>query len=244
MTDERFLIVNADDFGRSAGVNTGVIKAHEQGVVTSASLMVRWPAAEAAGAYARDNPGLGLGLHLDLGEWVWGEGQWSPLYQVVDLEDPGAVESELESQLTAFRALVGRDPTHLDSHQHVHREIASQSASAFASLAERLDVPLRHKTAEIRYCGDLYGQTEEGAPLHDVITVERMIDLIRELPPGVTELVCHPGEGADHASIYAEEREQEVGVLCDPRVRAAIESEGIELASFAALPPSVDGAAR
>ena len=49
----RYLIVNADDFGLSPGVNRGVVQAHERGIVTSASLMVRQPAAGAAAACAR-----------------------------------------------------------------------------------------------------------------------------------------------------------------------------------------------
>ena len=47
-TAERYLVVNADDFGRSEGVNRGILRAHERGIVTSTSLMVRWPAAEHA----------------------------------------------------------------------------------------------------------------------------------------------------------------------------------------------------
>jgi len=50
MFPQRYLIVNADDFGQSQGVNRGVIAAHEHGIVTSASLMVRWPAAIEAAA--------------------------------------------------------------------------------------------------------------------------------------------------------------------------------------------------
>src|SRR5207247_11145801 len=56
--DRRDLIVNADDFGQSAGVNRGIIEAHERGIVTSASLMVRWPAANEATAYARRHQSL------------------------------------------------------------------------------------------------------------------------------------------------------------------------------------------
>ena len=51
--NQRVLIVNANDFGRSPGVNQGVTWAYEPGVVTSATLMVRWPAAVEAAAYAR-----------------------------------------------------------------------------------------------------------------------------------------------------------------------------------------------
>src|SRR3712207_7572277 len=81
-TNKRYLIVNADDFGRSFGVNRGIIEAHENGIVTSASLMVRWPAAAAAAAYAKERPGLGLGLHLDLGEWAYKAGAWPAVYEV------------------------------------------------------------------------------------------------------------------------------------------------------------------
>jgi predicted glycoside hydrolase/deacetylase ChbG (UPF0249 family) len=66
--DERTLIVNADDFGLTSGVNAGIARAHEEGILTSASLMVRWPAAAEAAAYAARTPGLSVGLHVDLGE--------------------------------------------------------------------------------------------------------------------------------------------------------------------------------
>ena len=62
----RLLIVNADDFGRSESINGGIVQAHERGIVTSASIMVRWQAARDAAAYAREHGKLGLGLHLDL----------------------------------------------------------------------------------------------------------------------------------------------------------------------------------
>ena len=83
MADGRYLIVNADDFGQSPGVNRGVAAAHERGVVTSASLMVRWPAAAEAAEYARAHPELSVGLHLDLGEWAHRGGEWVCLYRVV-----------------------------------------------------------------------------------------------------------------------------------------------------------------
>lgn len=62
----RRLIVNADDFGRSAAVNQAVIRAHREGILTSASLMVNEPACAEAVALARENPQLGVGLHLTL----------------------------------------------------------------------------------------------------------------------------------------------------------------------------------
>ncbi len=84
---KRALIVNADDFGQSFGVNRGIMEAHERGIVTSASLMVRWPAAREAAAYARKYPRLSLGLHFDCGEFGCRNGNWTKLYDVVSEED-------------------------------------------------------------------------------------------------------------------------------------------------------------
>ena len=58
MAAARRLIVNADDFGRSASINQAVIRAHREGILTAASLMVNEPAAEEAVALARENPRL------------------------------------------------------------------------------------------------------------------------------------------------------------------------------------------
>src|SRR5262249_61900878 len=60
----RSLIVNGDDFGRSREVNAGIIRAHREGILTSASMMVAEPAAEEAAQAAKDLPGLDVGLHL------------------------------------------------------------------------------------------------------------------------------------------------------------------------------------
>lgn len=231
---ERVLIVNADDFGLSHGVNAGVIKAHERGIVTSASMMVRWAAAAEAAAYARASRRLSLGLHVDLGESTVRDGEWVPLYEVVPVDDAGAVTAEVHRQLRLFRDLVGCDPTHLDSHQHAHRSEAA-AAAVFGELAQELGVPVRDDSSHVRYYGGFYGQSGPGQPLPEAISVERLIEVVRELPSGATELGCHPGEGRDIDSLYRDEREIEVGVLCDPRVRAAIEREGIALRSFADL---------
>jgi len=65
-TTKRRLIINADDFGRSTEINTAVIRAHAEGVLTSASLMVNEDGFEEAVAMARKHPTLGVGLHLTL----------------------------------------------------------------------------------------------------------------------------------------------------------------------------------
>jgi len=234
MPAKRYLIVNADDFGLSEGVNRGIIRAHEQGIVTSASLMVRWPAAAEAARYALQHARLSVGLHLDLAEWVYRDGQWMPRYQVVPPDDKSAVDGEVGRQLETFRRLLGREPTHLDSHQHVHRN--EPARSVVGQLAQSLSVPLRSFTPQVQYCGDFYGQTGEGDPYPEGISLEGLLKTIQNLPAGVTELGCHPGEDEHLDSVYRIERMQEVTVLCHPQVRVALESNTVKLCSFADLP--------
>jgi chitin disaccharide deacetylase len=230
MDSTRFLIVNADDFGLSEGVNRGIIEAHEHGIVTSASLMVLKPSASSAAAYCREHPRLDLGLHLDLGEWTFDGEVWVPAYEVVTLHDHPVVAQALERQLHDFRRLIGRDPTHLDSHQHVHQDEPVRSAAL--ELARRLDVPLRQFSPGIQYCGRFYGQTARGSPLPAAISTDALCAILTDLPPGVTELGCHPGRMSGGESTYCAERSTEVNVLCDPRVRTSLRTLRIELRSF------------
>jgi chitin disaccharide deacetylase len=230
---ERVLIVNADDFGRSVGINRGVIRCHEEGIVTSASLMVRWPEAEDAAAWAR-RTSLSVGLHLDLGDWEWRDGAWHTRYEVVDIEDLDAIAAEIERQLEDFERLIGRPPTHLDTHQHVHLKYPPV-LQALGPPGQRLGVPVRGLSPGIAYSGVFYGQDGKGAPAPDLITADALVKLIEALPPGVTELGCHPASEADRDWVYREERVKEVEALCDPRVRAAIDRCGVALRSFADL---------
>jgi predicted glycoside hydrolase/deacetylase ChbG (UPF0249 family) len=232
------LIVNADDFGLSPGVNAGVATAHQEGILTSASLMVRWPAAGDAALYGRATPSLAVGLHVDLGEWTYLEGTWRPLYVVVDVTDADAVTSELDRQLEAFRDLLGRDPTHIDSHQHVHRE--DPVRRVVMALGRRLRCPVRQVSPGIRYVGDFYGQSADGAPFCDAVSVDGLLGLIRRLPEGIVELACHPAAAADMDGMYRHERTIELATLCHPALRDVLAAHSVELRSFAEL---VEGAA-
>jgi predicted glycoside hydrolase/deacetylase ChbG (UPF0249 family) len=225
----RQLIVNADDFGLSAGVNRGIIEAHERGIVTSASLMVRGVAAQAAAEYANARTGLGVGLHLDLAEWIYRDNAWSPLYEVVDLADRVAVESEVRKQLDAFIGLMGRSPSHVDSHQHMHRDEPLRSIAQ--RLTSELNVPLRHFSA-VQYCGHFYGQTAKGEPALEAISADALLELLRRLPPGITELACHPGYADDIETAYCAERACEIQALCDPRVQCLVVEQRIDFIDF------------
>jgi predicted glycoside hydrolase/deacetylase ChbG (UPF0249 family) len=232
MAAARVLIVNADDLGLSGAVNAGIAAAHERGIVTSASLMVRQGAAPAAAGYADAHPALAVGLHIDLGQWDYENGEWIVAYQRCPQDDEAAVEAECRAQLDGFRRLLNRDPTHLDSHQHTH--MSEPVTSVVDRLAAELGVPLRARGG-IRYEGGFYGQTGKGELVPDAISVASLIQTLSSMPAGWTELSCHPGLGMREESSYGREREVEVRALCDPRVREAIETQGIELRSFARL---------
>lgn len=141
------LIVNADDFGLSPGINRGIVAAHRSGIVTSASVMVNGPAFDHAVALAKENPGLDIGVHLTLTELapVAPPGTVRSLLgadlrllpHAIDFARRYArgslvfaeVRNELDAQLQVARER-GLAISHIDSHQHVHalpgvaREIA------------------------------------------------------------------------------------------------------------------------
>jgi predicted glycoside hydrolase/deacetylase ChbG (UPF0249 family) len=229
----KWLIVNADDFGLSAGVNRGIIECAEHGIVTSASLMVRWPAAAEAAAYAKKNPAISVGLHVDLGEWLLHNGEWEMLYKVVDIANAKVVENEIQHQVAEFRRLLGCDPSHLDSHQHVHRN--EPVRSIMLQLAQGLKIPLRECDPRVRYCGNFYGQGAEGEPVPELLTVANLKKILASFPEGITELGCHPGYGENLESPYRHERTEEVRVLCHPEVRDLIVQLGFKLCGFSEL---------
>jgi len=226
----RRLIVNADDFGLSAGVNRGIAQAHEHGILTSASLMVRAGHAAEAAAYAQAHPELSVGLHVDLGEWHYTGEHWVAAYEVVPAGDATAVGAEVAAQVERFCTLMGREPTHLDAHQHAHRD--EPAKTIVLEHGRRLGVPVRSFTPGLRYEGGFYGQSGRGEPYPEGISAEALCALLRALPPGATELGCHPAIDDDSGSSYAAERTVETATLCDPQVCATLEREGIALRSY------------
>lgn len=235
----RLLIVNADDLGYSEATNDGILHAHTHGIVTSASLMVRLPAARHATERAAAAGLHDLGLHLDLGEWVYRDGTWAPLYGLVDREDHAAVAAECGAQLAAFRHLVGRDPSHLDSHQHVHLDEPVRGIAR--AMAAELGVPLRHLAPPLTHCGGFYGQSGRGKPAPEMLTVDSLLRLLTEArdatPDSGTavELGCHPGWDAALDTMYVAERRIEVDVLTTPGLRDRIAAIGFRLSTFSAL---------
>ena len=223
---EKWVIFNADDFGASTGVNRGILDCHSRGVVTSASLMVTGRAVHEAVAMSRDHPALAVGLHWD----VWGEDE-----REFDIGDVQAVRGEFHRQVDEFERLLGRLPTHIDSHRHAHRE--AHLMPVFRELVEPLGVPLRDD-GRVRYLGHFYAQWEWKVTNLRYVSVPFLQRLLRrEVVDGWTEFSCHPGYlSPDYAAVYLREREAEVRTLTDPRIRQTIEELGIRLVSYADFP--------
>ena len=224
------LIVNADDYGLSEGVNRGIWAAHTSGILTSTSLMILAPAAESAVEASREMPDLDIGLHLDVGEWEFSNGRWSAVYERAALDDVAALTREVDSQIARFEDLVGSLPTHIDSHQHAHRK--DPLKSILVRKCKTLGIPLRHFTAGVRYMGDFYGQDEKGTSYKERVSPEFLVTLFSRIREGTTELCCHPAAEVDFSGTYAEDRLRELEALCDPAVKAELHERGIMLSSF------------
>jgi predicted glycoside hydrolase/deacetylase ChbG (UPF0249 family) len=125
---------------------------------------------------------------------------------------------------------MGKEPSHINSHQHVH--LREPLRSIALELSERLGVPLRNLCPEVHYFMKFYGQTDEGLPLLTHISLDWLIATLSTLPQGLTVIPCHPGYVTDLKTMYQSERAEELRVLCDPRLRAAIKTLGIKLCSF------------
>jgi len=229
---KKYLIVNADDFGYATGVNRGIIAAHEHGVVSSTSLMVNMPMATEAVTLAKIHPALGVGLHFA----VTNDGG-----AIIDLSDLAMVEQEFKRQYEQFCELLGHPPTHIDSHHHVH--LRKELAPLFGEWAEKFGLPVRGLGA-VHYNGGFYGhwydEEWQPHPAPELISVENLEQILRNLPEGVTELACHPAYLSDDLqSSYAAEREIELATLLHPRILTVIRDLQLSVVNYATLPAHV-----
>ena len=149
----RLLIVNADDYGLTRGVSRGILRAHREGIVTSASVLAVAPAFEDAARELRDAPfGFGVGVHLAaVGEdppllspsriqsLVGRDGRfprgWRAFLLHASRVRPAELEAEFAAQIERVRG-AGLAVDHLDAHQHLHllpkvRTIALRLAARF-----------------------------------------------------------------------------------------------------------------
>jgi len=214
------LIVNADDFGASRGINRGILESARRGIVTSTSLLVNAARSEEAVQASRMIPELSIGLHVDLD---------AALRQGV-ADDPGRLRDELQRQFATFVNLMGREPSHIDAHHDVHRD--PRVLPAFLELARGAGLPLRGHGA-IRYVSRFHGRWNGESHPEQVGPEELQRILEADVLEGTTELGCHPGYvDAEFQTSYTIEREVERRTLCDPSIPSALRRYGIALVSF------------
>ncbi len=260
-TGVRQLIVNADDFGFTRDVNRGIVEAHRSGILTATTLMATGAAFDDAVRLARETPTLDIGCHLVL----VGDPPFPPtVARFVYAVARGRIRiyEELASQV--HRILdAGLHPTHLDTHKHTH--LLPPVLEAVAAISEEFKIPwvrrpfdfpltpegvsaIKRATAKSMTVMRGYSarvlarrgcrSTDHFAGFqitgnYDAAALAR---LIRALPEGSTEFMCHPGFLGDELrsarSRLKESREQELRALTSPDVRACIQECGVQLASY------------
>jgi chitin disaccharide deacetylase len=217
-----YLIVNGDDFGASPGITRGIIDAHHLGILTSTSFMLDMPASQDAVAESRQWPHLSIGLHA-----AFTDEEAQP---VVDFDDVRACRAHLYRQFGGFIELMGRLPTHLDSHHNVHRD--PRLLPHFLELSAQYALPLRGHS-QARYFSSFYGQWHGETHLEQLSVDSLLRMLAAELREGITELSCHPGYvDESFTSSYSVEREAELHTLCDPAIRRFLQDASIHLIGF------------
>jgi predicted glycoside hydrolase/deacetylase ChbG (UPF0249 family) len=262
----RRLIINADDFGISRGVNDGIVQAAKAGGITSTSVMVNLPDSTDALTRARQCPGISVGLHFNLtvGNAISGAssltyGTGAEFYSLSKLLAAASLgmldETEIERECLAQidrMTRAGFPPTHLDSHRHVHTHPAIYPAVLRAVQARR--IPHLRVPCEPLGNGAATRKRTPDRPPHTVagflgISVrggagfgDRLFELIRDLPAGTTELMTHPGYAdatlTKHDN-YAMEREIELEVLCSSELRNLLHTCRVTLANFGDQTPIV-----
>lgn len=234
------LILNADDFGLTTGVNQSVVELHRAGALTSATLMAAGKHFRAAAAAASGEPSLGVGCHVvlvdgtpilaraDIPSLALSSGEFRPSLGgfVADLLRGSIPEAEIEIEAIAqIRTLqaAGIRVTHLDTHKHTHlfprvlRPLLraalicgvhsirnpfepdwALAATAGAPLKRRLQVRLlRTQRGEflrlVREAGLATTDGAVGVLATGTLNAETLRRLLRRVPEGRWELVCHPG---------------------------------------------------
>ncbi|TEU17482.1 MAG: carbohydrate deacetylase [Anaerolineales bacterium] len=185
----RQLIVNADDYGRTAGVVEGILQAHQQGIVTSATAMMNMPGIEDALRRAQSCLELGLGVHLVFSAWrpllppeqipslVDGDGAF--LSQKAIWARPEAIQrdelwAELTAQIERFQALTGRLPDHLDCHHFVYSH--PLFFAVYVELAAQWGLPIRAPFSP----EEALSQAVATVPLMEGLPLSEVRDMMRQ----------------------------------------------------------------
>lgn len=237
------LIINADDFGYSKGVNLGIIESYKNGIVTSTTMMTNMPDADHAAKLAKENPELGVGVHLvlDCGfpindnvhSLIDDEGKFYKFDKVLNLAESDDIEKEFTSQIEKFLSY-GLNPTHLDSHHHIHSQ--EKVFPIVEKLANKYKLPIRNLKNNIKKSHlNLVDYFEESF-YGDDLTVDSIIKILDKVNQfEIIEMMTHPAyidESVLKGSSYNLQRAKELSILIDKRTQLEILNRGIQLVSY------------
>lgn len=222
-------IFNADDLGCSARTDEGIIQAARAGVVNSASLVVTVAGAVESHAKAVD-AGLEVGLHLNLTSEAWvdpgDEARCELVRTVRGCEQAGLplppalvrrVRDDVTAQFELFVSIAGDLPAHVNHHRFPGAIPGYGEVYAEAAVAP--GVPGRH-VPELAGRLRTPDHTEWRFYPRPSLSVGALLSMLDEAPAGVTEVVLHPGLlDRELVSSYREERQLQLGVLMDRRLR-------------------------
>lgn len=240
------LIINADDFGYSEGVNLGIAEAHRSGTVTSTTAMVTMPAIDHAVRIAKENPCLNIGLHLNI---TFGK----PLTSVPGLvneegffykpkEEPNQslfkkdeIKQEFLAQYFEFIKKFHKRPSHLDSHLYAH-QIYQTVAEAIHEIALEKQLPVRgmriNGYPEIPFFS--WFKVRENESEEDLL--KKLAEHLPELDKlEYAEMMVHPAFADEYLlgnSSYNRQRFIELKVLTSQRMRDLLRAHRIELTNF------------
>lgn len=248
---ERVLIVNADDFGLSKGQNYGIIEACKNGLVTSTTALVNGAAIDHAAQLSRSVPELGIGMHFvltlgeplsampgltregRLGKWIWqmAEEDSLPLDEIAH---------ELACQYSRFVELFGCEPTHIDSHHHVHMIAGIYPiVAAFArekGVALRIDRQLAQRDGlaqDAARSSDGFTSEFYGEAITEALFLQTLDDSIQRDEASL-EVMCHPAfvDNTIMGSAYCYPRLAELEVLTSASLKYAIAERGYRLGTY------------
>jgi predicted glycoside hydrolase/deacetylase ChbG (UPF0249 family) len=252
--DARVLIVNADDLGMNPAVNAGVIAAVEEGIATSCSLMVPCPGAEQAMRLLRERPHVPFGIHLTLvrdrraDRWapvaparevptlVEADGllpRYEQVGQLVARARIEEVEREFRAQLDVVLA-AGLHPTHLDFHSIADggRDDVLDLTVALAAehrLAARVWLEPGRRRARRRGRPVVDHPFLDSTRLDPATKADRYAELLRALPPGLTEWAVHPATADPDGE---RGRRADLDFLVSPSARELVAHEGVVLIDY------------
>jgi len=239
------MILNADDFGLTQGVTIGIIKCHEDEILTSTTCMMNMPYAEYALNLAKNYPDLGVGIHLVLTTGrplisgsktlVDGDGNFKKLSEYPKGEsnvDLAELYTEWQAQIQKFISIAGKKPTHLDSHHAAH--LFSHHYEVITHLSKVYDLPMRQNQQiannyEFVPCDpSFYGDNLTNELLESIITNNEE----------TIEIMCHPAYVDNQllkTSSYALQRAKEMEIIRSQQFRKLIKDNQIELINYTHL---------